>query len=96
MWQLDELCLMDKPLHDNQFAFRKGRSTEHALSKTVNYIETHTDKVNSYVVGVFMDIRGAFDNISTESIREAMAKHDVDEIIQSWYGHYLENRQCSA
>jgi hypothetical protein len=28
MWQLDELCLMDKPLHDNQFAFRKGRSTE--------------------------------------------------------------------
>jgi hypothetical protein len=43
-----------------------------------------------------MDIRGAFDNIYTESIREAMAKHDVDEIIQSWYGHYLENRQCSA
>jgi hypothetical protein len=39
MWQLDESCLMDKPLHDNQFAFQKGRSTEHALSKTVNYIE---------------------------------------------------------
>jgi hypothetical protein len=40
-----------------------------------------------------MDIRGAFDYISTQSIREAIAKHEVDEIIQSWYGHYLENRQ---
>jgi hypothetical protein len=43
-----------------------------------------------------MDICGAVDNISTESIRKAMAKHDVDEIIQSWCGHYLEKRQCSA
>jgi hypothetical protein len=96
MWQLEESCLKTNPLHDNQFAFRKGRSTEHALSKMVDYVETHTAKLDSFVVGVYMDICGAFDTISTDSIKDAMEKHGFDDTIKAWYGHYLENRQCAA
>jgi hypothetical protein len=82
--------------HDNQFAFRKGRSTEHALSKMVDYAETHTAKLDSYVVVVYIDIKGAFDTISTDAIKDAIEKHGLDDRIQAWYGKYLDNRQCSA
>jgi hypothetical protein len=50
MWRLEESCLKTHPHNENQFAFRKGRSTEHAISKMVDYVETHTAKLDSYVV----------------------------------------------
>jgi hypothetical protein len=62
----------------------------------VDYVETHTAKLDSFVVGVYMDICGAFDTISTDSIKDAMEKHGFDDTIKAWYGHYLENRQCAA
>ena len=94
MWRIEESDA--KPLHSNQYAFQKGRSTEHALSRTVDYIEKHMAIKENFVVGVFMDIRGAFDTISTDAIKDAMEKHNLDDYIQAWYGQYLEHRQCSA
>jgi hypothetical protein len=43
-----------------------------------------------------MDIRGAFDIISTDSIKDAMEKHSFDDTIKAWHGHYLKNSQCAA
>jgi hypothetical protein len=36
---LEENAFKDNPMHKDQFGFVKGRSTEHALSATVNKIE---------------------------------------------------------
>jgi hypothetical protein len=36
---LEENAFKDNPMHEDQFGFVKGRSTEHALSATVNEIE---------------------------------------------------------
>jgi hypothetical protein len=36
---LDQNAFKENPLHEDQFGFVKGRSTEHALSATVNEIE---------------------------------------------------------
>jgi hypothetical protein len=40
LWQLEETVLKEKGMHKDQHAFRKGRSTETALSDTVDYLES--------------------------------------------------------
>jgi hypothetical protein len=56
--------LVKKPLHQNQFAYRAGMSTETALLQVVNRLEKslhHTE----IALGAFLDIEGAFDNTSS-------------------------------
>jgi hypothetical protein len=36
---LEQNAFKENPMHEDQFGFVKGRSTEHALSATVNEIE---------------------------------------------------------
>ena len=95
LWHLEETTLHRNPIHHNQFGFRKGRSTDHALSKVVNYIEKGINS-QRYVLGVFCDIAGAFDNAKLESIAKTMLDRGVSNEITEWYKHFLHNRQVSS
>ena len=57
VWKMEEDM---KPIHKNQHGFQKGKSTETAISKTVNVIENHMNQ-GKYCIGLFLDIQGAFD-----------------------------------
>ncbi|KAJ8868104.1 hypothetical protein PR048_031913 [Dryococelus australis] len=50
----------DHWLTDNQYGFRQGTGTDNALHDVLETIGAATDK---YVMGVFLDISGAFDNV---------------------------------
>jgi hypothetical protein len=39
LWHIKETNLTDRPMHESQYGFRKGKSTDQALSKAVNIIE---------------------------------------------------------
>jgi hypothetical protein len=39
---------------------------------------------NKCVLAVFLDIKGAFDNASSEATRKAMEDHDNPKMISSW------------
>ena len=93
LYHLEDTCLVSNPLHQNQFAFRKQVSTEHALSKSVATIEKGLNS-GMYVVGVYLDIRGAFDNIKPHKIIESFRKKKFPSVICSWYEQYLTNRVC--
>ena len=70
-WRMDEhLCYY--PIHARQHGFMKGKSTEGALSNTVNYIESHLFRGN-ICVGVFLDIKSAYDSMDVEQIRQMAA-----------------------
>jgi ribonuclease HI/retron-type reverse transcriptase len=90
LWEINE-TLLDKPLSSNQHAFRKGRSTESALSHMVEKIE-HALLKNKFALGVFLDIQGAFDNVLPSSVVSAMEKKGLNNTIIRWYSHYLCNR----
>ena len=60
-WRMDE-SLVDFPIHKKQHGFQVGRSTESALSNTVNHIEKFVFQ-HQYALGIFLDIRSAFDSI---------------------------------
>jgi ribonuclease HI len=95
LWHIEETCLSDVPMHKNQFGFRKGRSTEHALCTAVDTIEKGMNR-GQYVLGVFCDISGAFDNVSFSSITTAMLKRGVAPCLVAWYEHFLRNRTVTS
>jgi hypothetical protein len=76
-WHLERLAT---PLHKDQHAFRKGHCTENALSHMTDSVERGL-KEKKVVLAVFLDIKGAFDNLNTNVITHGMRKHDVDDDI---------------
>ena len=95
LWHIEQENLKDRPIHRLQFGFRKGRSCEMALSKIVNTIEKGMNQ-GQWVLGVFCDIAGAFDNVKPESITRMMSERGIDPIITDWYSHFLYNRRVES
>ncbi len=58
-------------LNVNQHAFRKGSSCDSALSDMVDGIESSILR-NQYALGIFLDIKGAFDNLNVDSSIQGM------------------------
>jgi hypothetical protein len=91
LWHIEDTNLTDRPMHESQYGFRKGKSTDQALSKAVNIIEKGLNQ-GEYVLGVFCDILGAFDNVLHSSITSAMSRRGIDSMIIKWYDHFLKTR----
>ena len=89
-WKMDE-ALIKHPIHPKQHGFQSGRSTESALSNTVNYIESFLFQ-NHYALGVFLDISSAFDSICPDHVRDSLVKHGGDPDLIRWYYGYLKHR----
>jgi hypothetical protein len=82
LWHLERTTFRRKPMHEKQHAFRKGHSTELAISEVVNTIESAIHK-GKYALATFLDIEGAFDNLQTDSAVKAMKNHQIDsEVIK--------------
>ena len=47
-------------------------------------------------MGVFLDIKGAFDNVKHDATIALMRKRGMPEEIVAWYAHYLKNRTAVA
>ena len=84
-------ALEEFPIHQKQHGFQVGKSTESAISNTVNYIESHIFK-QQFALGIFLDISSAFDSISPIHIRDSLLKHGGDPDMVAWYFDYLTHR----
>jgi hypothetical protein len=91
-WHLEETSLKTQPISPNQHAFTRGKGTETALSSVVDKIESKILR-NQFVLGVFLDIEGAFDHLSPGGVNASMVARGFPEEVTNWYGHYLENRE---
>jgi hypothetical protein len=89
LWHIEETSLNRHPMHGSQYGFHKGKSTDQALSKAVDIIEKGINQ-NRYVLGVFCDISGAFDNVLHISITTAMKSRGISDNIIGWYDHFLQ------
>ena len=59
------------PLHINQHAYQSGESTDTALNSEVSTIKKAL-QTQEIAFGAFLDIEGAFDRTSIESISSAL------------------------
>ena len=55
--------MVEKPLHQNQFAYRAGMSTETALYQVVHKLEKCLEQ-KEIALGAFLAIEGTFDSTS--------------------------------
>ena len=94
-WQLEATELRLMPLHRNQFGFRKGLSTEHAISKTLSTLE-NLKRSKKPAIAIFLDIKGAFDNVSYTSLHRGLTKRGVNSTAVAWYFNLLTERTTFA
>jgi len=76
---LRDKMLVVQPLHPNQHAYQAGKCVETARHQFVVRVDKALDQ--QFTLGVFLDIEGAFDNISYDSMCPALARHRVDQTI---------------
>ena len=95
LWYIKHDLGLDKALNKKQYGFRKGCSTEAALHKLVYMIERRIAK-KGFVLGTFLDIEGAFDNISFSAIKKAIEKSKVDKVTCNWIFKMISNRYTTV
>jgi hypothetical protein len=86
-----DVVLVEKPLHQNQYVYRAGMSTETALFQVVRRLEKFFSQ-KQISVGIFLDIEGAFDNTSFNTITTAAREHRLEETCCRWIRSMLESR----
>lgn len=77
-------------MNDGQYGFRKGRGTEDALNKLKTTINANRTK---YVLGIFIDFKGAFDNLRWGSILDKLQEYRCREI-NLWKSYFSDRRAC--
>jgi len=90
---LDHLLSNDL-LYNFQFGFLPNRTTEQNLIHILNYI-TNALNENMFCVGVFLDLKKAFDVCSHDILLKKLQKMGVREDAHAWFTSYLSGReQC--
>lgn len=87
--------LITSSLHVNQHAYQKAKSTVTALHRLVSKIE-NTIIAKETLLCAFIDIEGAFDNTSINSITAATAKKGLDSSITTWIKAMLQSMVKAA
>ncbi|KAI5735212.1 hypothetical protein M8J77_015582 [Diaphorina citri] len=82
-------------INETQFAYQSGRSTESALHKVVNQIEDSLEN-KEIALSAFLDIEGAFDNTSYNSIIRAASSKGINSNLTRWIEAMLRGRIIKA
>lgn len=75
---------------DRQFGFVPGKSTEHAIKYALEWVRVCTKK---YVIGIFLDISGAFDHAWWPMILTKLKSRNCPPLLFKIISDYLRNRK---
>ena len=78
-------------ISENQFGFKKGHSTSHALNYSVDHIESLL-KNKKHVLGIFIDLSKAFDTISHDKLLCKLHHYGIRGNALDLIRSYLSNR----
>jgi len=92
--KLIEHLLANDLLYMHQYGFLPNRSSEQNLLQIVNYISSALND-NMYCIGVFLDLKKAFDVCSHEILLKKLKKMGIQGKTFEWFSSYLSDRaQC--
>ena len=89
--RLDDFITKQNILCDQQYGFRKNRTTTLALLDFVAEITTAIEN-KQYVVGVFLDLKKAFDTVNYEILLTKLESYGIRGMPLTWLTSYLTNR----
>ena len=85
---------LNKLIYKNQFGFQRHKSTEQHLTLLSNFVATAIND-NKYCIGVFLDLKKAFDVCSHPILLKKLKKLGVSGTSLEWFKSYLSDRkQC--
>jgi len=81
-------------LSESQFGFRSGSNTSKAILKFMKFVYCALDE-RCHVLGMFIDLRKAFDTVDHNTLLRKMNRYGVRGIANDWFKSYLSGRyQC--
>ena len=89
--RLDSFLNNNNILVNEQFGFRKKRSTEQAIMKVLNEVIYSLDK-GHFVSTVFLDFSRAFDSVSHDILILKLQQHGISGTQLNWFKSSLINR----
>ena len=90
--RLLSLMNVNNVLFSGQFGFRENHSTALALTEMVEVITDAMDRGN-YSIGVFVDLKKAFDTIDHKILIRKLAYYGIRGVASEWLCSYLTNRK---
>lgn len=92
--KLNSFLSKNSIISDNQFGFRRGMSTEDAVSALLNCIVDRVDK-HLKCIGIFIDLSKAFDTVSVPTLLNKLEAIGVRGIAYRIFESFLSDRiQC--
>ena len=82
----------NKIIYNGQYGFRTNHSTELAVIEMVEKITDAIDN-NLYPVGIFIDLKKAFDTINHSILIDKLKNYGIRGIASTWLTSYLSNRK---
>ena len=79
-------------INANQFGFRRGHCTSHALNYSVNHIHKAWHK-KEHVLGIFIDLSKAFDTIDHKKLLVKLERYGIRGNTHKLLASYLTNRR---
>ena len=79
-------------IYENQFGFRRGHSTSHALNYSVEHIQSLISN-KQHVLGVFIDLSKAFDTIDHRKLIVKLNNYGIRGNALNLITSYLSNRK---
>ena len=89
--QLSNYLYKKQILCDEQFGFRKKRTTTNAIGELLTYVYRELDD-NNYVFSLFVDFRKAFDCVNHDILLSKMKYYGIREVCYDWFKSYLRDR----
>jgi len=84
--------IVDEQMSDRQYGFRQGKCTEDAWKYVKDCVATST---SNYVLGIFIDFQGAFDNLSWDSVLRKLRDCGCREL-SLWESYFSGRRACAV
>ncbi len=91
VWYIESDIGLKDLTSDNQHGFKRNFSTDSAIHKITSKIE-YSLSAGNQALGLFLDIEGAFDNISFQAIKTNMEKSGIPPTISNWIYFMVSNR----
>ena len=79
-------------IHENQYGFRKGHSTSHALNYSVEHVQSLISK-KQHVLGIFIDLSKAFDTIDHRKLKTKLNNYGIRGNALKLIDSYLSDRK---